>query len=71
MDKNNVNLTSIFEDQFYLSLQQELENLQAYLATVLNPNEYLVVQAKVQLINDLSISYAKYLEQNYSKGAEK
>ena len=52
----------IFKDDFFVRLQRELEDKQEQLESILNPNEYLVTQAKIELLRTIINSYINYLE---------
>ena len=52
----------IFKDDFFVRLQRELEDKQEQLESILNPNEYLVTQAKIELLRTIISSYINYLE---------
>ena len=51
----------IFQDEFFVKLQRELEDRQEQLTSILNPNEYLVAQAKIELLKNVIESYVSYL----------
>ncbi len=56
----------LFKDEFFIRLQRELEHKQEYLGTVLNPNEYIVINAKIEILKTIIDSYVNYLEEHIS-----
>ena len=56
----------IFKDKFFVDLQRELESKQEYLASILNPNEYLAVKTELELLQNIIDSYVRYLEDKYN-----
>lgn len=60
----------IFENEFFVHLQAEVENKQEYLATVLNPNEYLVKQEELRTLTAITNDYVRYLEKQYAASKE-
>jgi len=53
----------IFKNEFFISLQRELEAKQEYLAGVLNPNEYLICKVEIDLLQKVIDRYVHYLEE--------
>ena len=62
-------IQEILQDNFFVRLQRELEDNQNQLETILNPNQYLVILTKIDLLKTILDSYINYLEekQNGSK----
>jgi len=60
----------ILKDAFFVKLQSDLEFKQERLATVLNPNEYLVLTTEINLLRTIIDAYVHYLEEKYYDGKE-
>ena len=60
----------ILKDEFFVNLQRELETKQEYLSSVLNPNEYLVIQTEINLLRNIIDNYVHYLEGAYHDGVK-
>lgn len=58
----------IFKNEFFISLQRELEAKQEYLAGVLNPNEYLICKIEIDLLQRIIDRYVHYLEEKRNVG---
>ena len=58
----------IFKNEFFISLQRELEAKQEYLAGVLNPNEYLICKVEIDLLQRIIDRYVHYLEEKRNAG---
>ena len=57
-----MDVKEIFQDEFFIRLQRELENRQEQLSSTLNPNDYLSIQAKIDILKAVIDSYVNYLE---------